>query len=131
MKMTLILLFISQLLLFGCKKDENIPASGTPASTLIGTWNLSQLKVAGVVTDPNTKSDVLVKIVVNSDSSGQTFWADRGSINGNEAITLSVARDSLNLRVNSSVGYKFWFSLNSNMLVLRSQWELRELTYQK
>ena len=70
------------LILTACsgKKPTNRVDDEEPS--LIGTWDLLAVKIDGETVDPDSQIDLPVKMILNSDGTGQVWLEDYGRLEG-------------------------------------------------
>jgi hypothetical protein len=119
----LILCNLFILLVVGCKKDDNSTNDTNLPNSLFGTWNIVQLKIDSLIVDPSTRTGVLVKLVLNSDYSGQASWADSGAITRAQTIAWSSVVDTLKIQFSSTSpnAIPLYYSLSDNTLNIKYQ----------
>jgi hypothetical protein len=123
MNRLLILCILFVYTIFGCKNEDITTTNTSQANSLVGTWNLVQLKIDSMIVDPTTERDVLMKLILNSDYSGQMSWADNGIITKTYNIYWSNVVDSLKIKFSSTSpnSIPFYYSLKNNTLNIQFQ----------
>jgi hypothetical protein len=87
--------------------------------TLVGTWNLTTLRVGGVVVNPDEHNDVPVKLTFSADGTGSVWISDYGLLESSpEEFIWETQGNQLTVQFSGQTAETVSYSLSGNALTV-------------
>jgi hypothetical protein len=114
------IIYIMEIILLLCLVNCSKKNPTAPENTITGVWNLSKVNIDGIV-EKDVLSDVLIKLVINTDNSAELYWADYGEIkridNGSWIKTSNTIKFTV-IKQGITAYFQATYTLNANYLII-------------